>query len=620
MTKPATIKLTMVLFSTLALAGCGTDPYAGATSPPASGGTTAGTGGATSAAGGALMESGGAMMGTGGVVTATGGATTVPDASTAAPDVGVDSADAPSSGPTINYKISVSPNRLLDLVFMIDNSPSMAPKVAKMNAQFPKLIAALQDPNNNNSLPDLRVAIIDSDLGTGGAYSSGSCGPNVSNGMSSYGDQGKFRMINAAGCGVTSTDALWLEYTKGTPVNFAGDINTVFACLASGLGTLGCGEEHQLQAFEFALVAGGLGNDLQHMMLRGNANLGLVFLTDEDDCSAATNDGMFGDKSELSGESASLRCYTRSHACNGQNLANPPPGYPTTSAFTAPLSSCTARTDDCPNATDGNGQTDTSVPTNCSPLKSIKNLATEIKGLKADPDNQIFVAGIFGWPLTDADMATASYKIDLIPNPNPADTAHPSLYDSWPVCYDPNHKPADASKFDATAAGWGATAGLREAAFIDEFGANGQKFSICQTDFTTSMKTIGDNLANKLQNLCINDKLFLTTPGLQPDCDVHYRTPAPDPNNPSNIIYTEDPTSIPLCPAGATSNNITADCWTLITDTTKCPSAFNGQMVNVLRTKGDLLTNPLPAGTLLGMQCRICSTSPSADQPTGCNY
>jgi hypothetical protein len=35
----------------------------------------------------------------------------------------------------------------------------------------------------------------------------------------------------------------------------------VFTCLTANLGTLGCGEEHQLQAFEFALVDGGMGND-----------------------------------------------------------------------------------------------------------------------------------------------------------------------------------------------------------------------------------------------------------------------------------------------------------------------------------------------------------------------
>jgi len=634
MTNSATLKLTMVLLSTLGLAGCGSDPYAGASTATDSGGATTMAGGGTVGAGGGTFGTGGAMVGSGGVVTATGGttsnggATSVPDASTMGPDAAVDAADAASGAPTIKYNISISPTRLLDLVFMVDNSPSMAPKQAKLNVQFPKLIAALQDPNDNNSLPDLRVAIIDSDLGTGGAYSSGSCGPKVlSDGtVSPYGDLGRFQMINASTCGVTSSDAKWLEYTKGKPVNFTGDINTVFTCLAGNLGTLGCGEEHQLQAFEFALVAGGLNNEAQQAMLRANATLGLVFLTDEDDCSAAMNDGMFGDKAELRGESASLRCYSRSHQCNGRNLANdPPPGYPTSAAFSAPLSSCAARTDSCPNSTDGTGSTDTSVPTDCSPLKSIKHLADEIKGLKADWASQIFVAGIFGWPLTDADMATAQYKIDTVPNPNTADTAHPAVYDSWPICYDPSHKPASANTFDATAAGWGATAGLREAAFINEFGANGMKFSICQSDFAASMKTIGDSLDRNLQNLCVNDKLLdkdLATAGLQPDCAVHTLTPTVDLN--SKVTFVESPAALPMCdPTYSTSNlppDSVGDCWLLTSDTTKCPNAFNGQLVNVLRTKSEMAAGPLPAGTQLGMQCRICSTSPSADQPAGCNY
>jgi hypothetical protein len=100
---------------------------------------------------------------------------------------------------------------------MIDNSPSMAPKQAKMNAQFPKLIAALKDPNDG-TLPDLRVAIIDSDLGTGGPISSGSCGPKTlpdGTNPSIYGDMGRFQMIGATTCGVTSPDATYLEYTKG---------------------------------------------------------------------------------------------------------------------------------------------------------------------------------------------------------------------------------------------------------------------------------------------------------------------------------------------------------------------------------------------------------------------
>jgi len=519
--------------------------------------------------------------------------------------------------------ITVAPNRLLDLVFMVDNSPSMAPKQQKMNAQFPKLIAALKDPNDG-TLPDLRVAIIDSDLGTGGMYTSGSCGPK--NG-SVFGDLGKFQMIGATACGVTSPDATYLEYLKGQPVNYTGDINTVFACLAGNLGTQGCGEEHQLQAFEFALIAGGLGNDAQHAMLRPAAYLGLVFLTDEDDCSAAENDQMFGDKPELRGESASLRCYTRSHDCEGRHLTITPPGYPTSAPYSTTVSNCAARNDPCQNLTDGYATgTDTSGPTDCSPLKGYEQLANEVKTLKSDPD-QLLVAGIFGWPL-DGDTTKAPYKIDLIPNPNTADTAHATVYDSWPTCYDPNHMPAAGTTdkttgFDSTAAGWGATAGLRLSAFIDEFGANGLKFSICQTDFSASMKLIGDTIAKKLQNLCVDYKLIDTDQnpanGVQADCRVVYRRPVVDANG--QVTFKEDPNSMPQCDPNLTDDTQTTyPCWKLLSDKTKCP--INGQLINVVRAPADRNT-PLDPGTKVSMQCRTCTgfidVSTGKELP-GCDY
>jgi len=513
--------------------------------------------------------------------------------------------------------ISVSPQRQLDLVFMIDNSPSMAPKQAKMNAQFPKLIAALKDPTDG-TLPDLRVAIIDSDLGTGNKYNSGSCGPKTlpDGTPSPYGDMGRFQMIGADKCGVNA-NATYLEYTKNKPVNFTppngGDINTVFQCLASGLGTLGCGEEHQLQAFEFALVPGiGLGkvNDDQNLMLRGNAYLGLVFLTDEDDCSAAGNDGMFGDdpdgKKDLVNESASLRCYSRSHQCNGTPLTTSPPGpgYPTTQAFSALFKDCEARTDSC-SSTDPTA--DDSQPTpQCSPLKDIHDLANEIKSLKTDPANQILVAGIFGYPLSDAALATAPYKIDKIPNPNVADVNHPNVYDSWPVCYDPNFPQPKDGSFDPTAAGNGATAGLRNLAFIKEFDPNGLAFSICQTDFSASMQKIGETIAKHLQNLCVPYKLWVSpTTGL-PDCRVAYRYL--DDANASVATYTEDPVGLKPCNPGDTIDTIQTDCWQLLTgQTDKCPTAYNGQLINVLRTRAEINAGALPVGTKVGMQCRTCT-------------
>jgi hypothetical protein len=521
--------------------------------------------------------------------------------------------------------ISVSPQRLLDLVFMVDNSPSMAPKVAKMNAQFPKLIAALEDPNDG-TLPDLRVAVISSDLGTGNAYTSGSCGPKtLADGTQSpYGDMGRFQMLTSPTACTFNSGAEFLEYKAGKPLNYTGDINTVFACLASNLGTLGCGEEHQLQAYEFALVAQGIGNETQQKdFLRGNAYLGLVFLSDEDDCSAATMDAMFGDKAELRGESASLRCATRAHVCGGHNLSDTPPGYPTSESYTHPFNDCQARMgDEC------NPGTDTGQPTSCNPLKSVKAIANELKGLKDDPDNQILVAGIFGWPLSDSEMASAQYKIAPIPNPNTADTQHPTVYDYWPVCYDPGHKPAanttdSATGFDATAAGWGATGGLREAAFIDEFGANGLKFSICQPDFTQSMAVIGDAIAKKLSNLCVDYKLIDTDPntaGVQASCRVVWRKPVPDPNNPGKVIYQEDPTSMPQCPAGSTQGNVSNDCWQLTNDKNKCP--VNGQLIQILRTRAEIDKDPqVPAGTKVGMQCRTCTDPiPGAPANPECDY
>jgi hypothetical protein len=491
-----------------------------------------------------------------------------------------------------NFRITVVPNRVLDLVFAIDNSPSMAPKQAKLKDQFPKLIDALKDPTDG-TLPDLRLAVIDSDLGSGGAYPNGSCGPKygVDGGAAAWGDQGKFMMVDATGCGVTDANALWLEHKGGQPQNYTGDIGSVFSCLAENLGTLGCGLEHSLQAFEFALVASGLGNETQRGMLRPNAYLGLVFLTDEDDCSAAPQDGLFGDKVELRNESASLRCSTRAHACGGVNLTSAPPGYPTTESFSALFSTCAARTDDCPSPMDGTGSTDTSLPTACSPLRSIKGMADQMKALKARPDEQILVAGIFGWPLDDADLATATYQIAPIPNPNTADTQHPTVFDVWPICYDPDHLPAavdGGTGFDADAAGWGATPGLRLGAFVDEFGDNGLKFSICQPDFSAAMSKIGATLGKKSGNLCV-----ATRADNYAGCTARYLIPDSSGN------LQPAPTSMPQCNGGQTNR----PCYSMVIDTSRCLGSE--QVVQILQpaSAGVDGGSTLPAGTMLEFTC-----------------
>ena len=485
-----------------------------------------------------------------------------------------------AAAPSTSFNVSATSLRQLDMVFMIDNSTGLPPMVEKMKAQFPKMIAALNDPSSG-TLPDLRIAIIDSDLGTGGAYSSGACAAKtLPDGTTSvYGDQGRFQMIGATACGVTSADDLYLETKGNTGLNFNGDINNVFTCLAGNLGAFGCGEEQQLQAFEFALVVGNIGNEKQRAMLRPTAPLALLFITDEDDCSATPNDAMFGDLAGLQGESSSLRCATRAHQCNGTNLTNPPPGYPTTAPFSAPFSTCTARTDDC---TDGEN---VAQPTDCSPLRGVKRIADEIKSLKAFPDEQIVVAGIFGWPLSDADMATATYEIAPIPNPDTADPAHPTVFDLWPVCYDANHMPANSTDFDPSAWGWAAAPGLRLGAFVDEFGDNGLKFSICETDFSNTMSQIGAKLAKQVQKRCLPASFAQHT-----GCTAHFMVPFTASDGTGG--YSQQAGAIPSCDS---AQSVTP-CYAVTSDTPTCDS---GEFL-VQVTGGSTLT----PGTMLEFTCQ----------------
>jgi len=218
----------------------------------------------------------------------------------------------------------VNPSRALDILFMIDDSPSMEDKQALLAANTPAFMNVLKNipgPDGKPGLPDVHVAVISSDLGAG---------PTAVDQCRPGGDRGLFfGARQKPECGFTDPDARFIVSSQGgTLNNFTGDISAVFGCLAR-LGSRGCGQEHQLQALRVALYDGVTPENKG--FLRPEAYLGIVLLTDEDDCSADPNTDLF--TQNYPGFAPSWRCAREGHLCNGRA---PPSGE-----FSTPYESCT---------------------------------------------------------------------------------------------------------------------------------------------------------------------------------------------------------------------------------------------------------------------------------------
>ena len=416
--------------------------------------------------------------------------------------------------------VAVNPVRMLDMVFMVDNSPSMEPKQTALAAAFPKMIDELK--KLPDGLPDVHIAVISSDLGAGN-WVGGNC--------SKYqGDYGQFMV--QPDCGLND-GAKWLASTADE-TNFTGDISEVFGCMAN-LGTSGCGYEHQLKSVAVALERAQTDTTYQGF-LRDDAYLAIVLISDEDDCSAPWNSAMF--QEQFNTEMSSLRCATRGHVCNNKSLE-----YPTSQEFEADLAAC------APKDSDNEDEL---------PLERVDRMVEAVRSWKLRPAEQIIVAGIFGWPtdvegLTDGNGNPVKYRIGKDPT-----GPEPDKWDYLPVC---------------EVQGLGKSyAGLRLKAFVDAFGKeNGLMFPLCANDFTTPMQKIGEKLRKTLDNTCVNYPLIDTSrlDGLQASCSVVDRYP-------EGKKYREQ--TVPSC---ASNPGDGKDCWELVdVPQEECPL---GLKINVRR-------------------------------------
>lgn len=206
-------------------------------------------------------------------------------------------------------EIPATPNRDLDLLFVIDDSPSMQDKQANLAANFPAFINVLS--SLPGGLPNLHLGVISTDMGTKGTEAP-PLGTNVGQvGNGGCGGAGKNGNLLTNGAPVSGTFISDTKASDGSRLrNYTGTLDSVFAQMAR-LGAGGCGFEQPLSAMKAALD----NNPANAGFLRPSALLGVVFLTDEDDCSIKTP-SMFGPDSATLGPLQSFRCTRFGVTCS----------------------------------------------------------------------------------------------------------------------------------------------------------------------------------------------------------------------------------------------------------------------------------------------------------------
>ena len=532
---------------------------------------------------------------------------------------GTGGASATVEQTTFTLPMTAYPELELDILFMIKNSPSMAPKQARLAANFPLMMQVLEnrpDAMDGVSLPDVHIGVVDSDMGAGNGSLGGNCGrvlgdrgllwgndPN--NAIASVAANGASPQAN--GCGLNS-GARWIEDIQnpngfGRIQNYTGDLSDVFSCLAMAVGVNGCEETHQLQAIRLALNPQQVNCDKNGQnctdinmenvgFLRPAAELAIIIISDDDDCSVQPSDpdGIFQQVNP--GDTTSLRCAARGHICNGQPIPNydPTNGY-TGQGFTANFVDCAAK------------DSDMTGPNGPLPLIPVSDIIASVNAVKSQ--DHIRVAGVIGWPpdrSLPGVVVRNQYQIGKDSTSQPP--LQQNLWDYMPICEIPSITSTDGNTYKAYG-------GLRHKEFIDAYGVNGTYYSICSSDFTGPMAQLSGGGVGMTPQDCVRYPLLdtdPTTPGVQPECQAMLvmgstQTPLPECMDPNS--------QLPLDPTNPQTTNVpdtARPCWYLYYDPDPidgCLNTYMNQRITLLLSTGQTG----PAGTSLHMSCLTCPAS-----------
>ena len=483
--------------------------------------------------------------------------------------------EAPNIVPqaTVSTKFTQKINNEIDILFMIDNSSSMTEMQQKILAQLPEFMNVLTGLKNP---PSLHVAVVSSDMGApGDSTSSIGCTP--------AGDQGQFQSAPRTPCTastLTAGDTFLSDDPASMTSNFTDPIATVFQCIGA-LGDKGCGFEHQLASIDAALGAVNLQPgqtpnppSTNANFLRPEAYLGIVMLTNEDDCSATPPTPAYslnGGSQNIANPDGPIANYRCNGGPHGAHLCLDPA---TNQMIVPPLT---------PPA-DATGNPPTLNLTNCvdnetgsSFLTPVSQFVSDIRALKTDPDNQILVAGIIA--------PAAPYSVVWVPevgglNTQPGELWPQVMHSCGAVGTDDVNPMSTMSPTDGSFG----DPGVRETQFLESF-KNSVVASICDPTYANSMAEIATKLGQLITPPCITGTIQLDSNSL-PMCSVV--------ENLTDSSGAMKQIALQNCAASGANQS---QCWKLATGVAGCA----GSQMTVIDTVN---ANPLSENS--DVNCSLC--------------
>ncbi len=234
-----------------------------------------------------------------------------------------------------NNYVDTTLQKNVDILFMIDNSPSMSPKQSALANAIPGFIQAIDATG-----ADYHVGITTSDVGSWAQAGSG--WSNLGSCDTFAGDDGTLQTTACTNrmftnpmapteCMTLCPDPSYLPTDGSGFISKVNGVNNIkstdpmapqkaFQCMAM-VGDQGCGIEGQLEGAKRALDKH---NPANANFLRNDSVLSVIFITDEDDCSVSPSGRPDNDPNTMDcstpDPNAPYSCYNPDYRCIAQDI------------------------------------------------------------------------------------------------------------------------------------------------------------------------------------------------------------------------------------------------------------------------------------------------------------